>query len=53
MSLDHVLKLMSAKYFRRRLDSDYFSHSKEYRPEMIKILKEIGKTGPFWMGPGT
>jgi hypothetical protein len=20
----------------------------EYRPQMIAVLKEIGKTGPFW-----
>ncbi|MFC1836577.1 hypothetical protein ACFL2Q_17935 [Thermodesulfobacteriota bacterium] len=53
MSLDQVLKLMSVKYFRKRLDPDYFSRSKEYRPEMIEVLMQIGKTGSFWMGPET
>ncbi|MFC1834769.1 hypothetical protein ACFL2Q_08555 [Thermodesulfobacteriota bacterium] len=51
MSLDDVLKLMSVRYFRRRLDPDYFSRSKEYRPEMVEVLKEMGKTSAFWMGP--
>jgi hypothetical protein len=23
----------------------------EYRPQMIAVLKEIGKTGPFWEQP--
>lgn len=53
MSLDQVLKLMSVNYFRKRLDPDYFSRSKEYRPEMIEVLKQMGKTGSFWMGPET
>jgi hypothetical protein len=35
-------------YFRRRLDPDWVSRSREYGREMVETLKEIGKTGPFW-----
>ena len=41
-------KLFSGNLFARRLDPDYVSHIKEYRPGFVKALIEIGKTGPFW-----
>jgi hypothetical protein len=38
----------SGNYFRRRLDGDWVSRSRQYAMEMIASFKEIGKTGPFW-----
>ncbi len=49
--LKDLVKLFSGRYFRRRLDPDYVSHSREYAREMVKTLDEIGKTGPFWKRP--
>ncbi len=49
--LPDLLKLFSGQYFRRRMDGDYVSRMFEYAGEMIKIMKEIGKTGPFWRRP--
>ncbi len=46
--LDDLVKLFSGNYFRRRLDSDWVSRSREYAREMVATFKEIGKTGPFW-----
>jgi hypothetical protein len=49
--LADMIKLFSGPYFTRRLDEDYVSHQFEYAREMIKTIKEIGKTGPFWKRP--
>jgi hypothetical protein len=46
-----MVKLFSGPYFKRRLDSDYVSHMFEYAREMITVMKDIGKTGPFWKRP--
>ncbi len=46
--LDDLVKLFSGNYFRRRLDSNWVSRSREYAREMVATFKEIGKTGPFW-----
>ena len=51
MPLPDAVKLFSIQYFRRRLDPDYFSNRLNYRAEMFEVLKEIGKTGPFWHKP--
>jgi len=51
ISLKDLLKIFSGEFFRRRLERDYFSHSQEYRQERVSTLKEIGKTGPFWLPP--
>jgi hypothetical protein len=51
MPLLDALKLFSIEYFRRRLDPDYFSKRLSYRAEIYAVLKEIGKTGPFWLKP--
>ena len=51
IALQDLLKIFSGEVFRRRLDPDYFSHMQEYRKERTGILKEIGKTGPFWLPP--
>ena len=48
-----MIKLFSGPYFMRRLDEDYVSHNREYAHEMIKTMKDIGKTGPFWSRPKT
>ena len=46
-----LVKLFSGPFFRRRLDPDWVSHSREYGREMIATLIEIGRTGPFWKRP--
>jgi len=46
--LNDLVKLFSGNYFRRRLDSDWVSRSREYARDMVATFKEIGKTGPFW-----
>ena len=51
ISLANALKLVSGSYFRKRLDPDWVSRSREYAMEMLATLKELGKTGPFWMRP--
>jgi hypothetical protein len=51
MTLPDLVKLFSSSYFRRRLDPDWVSRSREYGREMIETMKEIGKTGPFWKRP--
>jgi hypothetical protein len=49
--LGDLVKLFSGNYFRRRLDKDWLSHSREYAREMVSTLMDIGKTGPFWFRP--
>ena len=44
-----LVKLFSIEFFRRRLDPDYISCMQEYLAEFFATLKEIGKTGPFWL----
>ncbi|UCE51856.1 MAG: hypothetical protein JSV31_21720 [Desulfobacterales bacterium] len=48
ISLDDLVRLFSGNYFRRRMDSDWVSRSRDYAREMVATFKEIGKTGPFW-----
>jgi len=43
--LDDLVKLFSGNYFRRRLDDDWVSRSREYA---IELGKEFAKKGPFW-----
>jgi hypothetical protein len=49
--LPDLVKLFSGPYFRRRMDLDWVSRSREYVREMIATMAEIGKTGPFWQRP--
>ena len=51
IALADLVKLFSANYFRRRLDPDWVSRSREYGREMAAVLVKIGKTGPFWRRP--
>jgi len=51
ISLQDLVKLFSGNYFRRRMDQDWVSRSREYAREMVETLKEIGKAGPFWLRP--
>jgi hypothetical protein len=47
--LPDLVKLFSCDFFRRRLDPDYISHMQEYAAGFLATLKEIGKTGPYWL----
>jgi len=49
ISLPDLVKLFSVNFFRRRMDVDYVSRVPEYMGEFFATLKEIGKTGPFWV----
>ena len=46
--LDGLMKVFSGNYFRKRLDPDWVSRSREYAFEMVATMQQIGKTGPFW-----
>ncbi len=46
--LEHLVKLFSGRYFSKRLDPVWVSRSREYALEMVKTLKELGMSGPFW-----
>jgi len=46
--LDDLVRLFSGSYFRRRMDPDWVSRSREYAVEMVQTLGQIGKTGAFW-----
>ena len=48
MPFGDLVKLFSGNYFRRRLDPDWVSRSREYAREMVATFNEIDKTGPFW-----
>ena len=48
IALGDLVKLFSGNYFRRRLDDDWVSHSREYA---IELGKEFAKRGPFWQLP--
>ncbi len=48
IALPDLVKLFSGSYFRRRLDGDWVSNSRQYAAEMAATLKEIGKTSQFW-----
>ena len=52
LPLNDLVKLFSGNYFRRRLDGDWVSNSRQYAMEMIASFGEIGKTGPFWQLKG-
>jgi hypothetical protein len=48
IALGDLVKLFSCSYFRKRLDPDWVSHSREYAMDMLAALNDLGKTGPFW-----
>lgn len=47
--LPDLVKLFSIDFFRKRLEPDYISNMQEYIAGFFATLKEIGKTGPFWI----
>ena len=51
LPIGDLVKPFSGSYFRRRLDSDWVSRSREYRMEWVQILIDLGKIGPFWKKP--
>jgi len=48
IALDDLVKMFSGNYFRRRMDPDWVSRSREYAMQMVATMGEIGKSGPFW-----
>jgi hypothetical protein len=51
LPLEDIARLFSGNMFRRRLDPDYVSRSREYLGEWLAALSEVGKKRPFW-SPG-
>jgi hypothetical protein len=47
--LNDLVKLFSIDFFRKRLAPDYVSNMQEYIAGFFGTLKEIGKTGAFWV----
>ena len=48
IALGDLVKLFSGNYFRRRLDDNWVSRSREYA---IELGKEFAKKGAFWQLP--
>jgi len=48
LPLHDLAKLFSGNFFRKRLDPDYVSHSKQYLNEFLAEIAELAKTRPFW-----
>jgi len=51
IALPDLVRLFSGPYFRRRMDLNWVSHSREYVREMTATMVEIGKIGSFWRKP--
>jgi hypothetical protein len=49
MPLSNWAKVFSGPLCRKRLDPDYLSRVHEYASELLSSLKELGKTGHFWI----
>jgi hypothetical protein len=46
--LEDLVKLFTGKFFQKRLDLDYVSHTQEYFGELLSSVSEIAKKRPFW-----
>jgi hypothetical protein len=46
--LPELVRLFSGNFFRKRLDPDYASQSKQYLDEFLAEIAEVAKTRPFW-----
>jgi hypothetical protein len=46
--LPDLVKIFSGNFFRKRLDPDYASQSKQYLSEFLGEISEVAKTRPFW-----
>lgn len=47
--LADLMTVFSADFFRRRPDPDYFSKMRQYGAGFVAALKQVGKTGAFWV----
>ena len=52
LPVDQWARAFGGDYYRRKLDPDFFLHALELRNEIFQLLKELGKSGPFWGIPG-
>ena len=48
LSLANLAKVFSGNLFRKRLDPDYVSRSKEYLGGFLAEIAELATTRPFW-----
>ena len=46
--LANIVKLFSLDMFKRRLDPDYATRSREYAREFLAAVAELGKIRAFW-----
>jgi hypothetical protein len=51
ITLPDLVKLFSGPYFKKRMDLNWVSRSRDYAREMVATMAAIGKTGPFWQRP--
>ncbi len=48
LPLDEWAHVFGGEYCRRPLEPDFFLHGLELRQDLFRVLKELGKSGPFW-----
>jgi len=48
IALPDLVRLFSGNFFKRRMDPDYVSHSREYGKEFVQDFNALEKAGLFW-----
>ena len=48
ISLADLVTLFSGRFFKNRMDPDYFSNKKKYGKEMMADLGKLSNAGSFW-----
>jgi len=49
LPLADLMTVFSADFFKRRLDVDYLSKMRQYGGGFVAALKQVGKSGDFWV----
>ena len=53
VSLAHAAQLSAAGLYRERLSPDYLERRAGLAGGFIETFEAIGKTGPYWIAPGS
>jgi hypothetical protein len=48
IALTDLIQFFSGRYFKKRMEPDYFSHIREYEAEMIAGLEQLKDAGAYW-----
>ena len=48
VALESLVTLFSLDMFKKRLEPDYATRSRDYAKEFLAAVAELGKTRPFW-----